>query len=432
MTHLVRRRAVAVGLIAGLLGLAVETVPAAAEPADPDLGPVRTVAAATADKVEVFAGDLTVWEAPPEAVAAALSTAYQNALDHPDDLSVPYQSKGTVVAPYASDSGSALAANATRGLAVTKAVKVTRSLAQLERIKFEAIELGGGIHTAFVDGARNQVIVEVPAASDELRASLAARYGQAVAIHLQSDPGAHPQDDGRANDNGNFEGGSDIRTNVGQCTSGFAFVSGGQHYLTTAGHCTTNSSGNTNATHSPNHTFIGFTHVDNWNNGSGSVIVSGYSDYHGDVAAIKLTPGQTATGYAHNGTYLPTNATSRLPVRNRLSRWLVPGDQYCSSGIYSGERCGWIVLQTNVAVNYGSGKVLRNGFIAQNFNGLCTRNGDSGAPLYARDSTSITLAVGLHSGANSVTAGTSSTPCRAYGTEMMHVWQQVPGDILKA
>jgi hypothetical protein len=32
-------------------------------------------------------------------------------------------------------------------------------------------------------------------------------------------------------------------------------------------------------------------------------------------------------------------------VRNRLSRWLVPGDQYCSSGINSGEQCGWVILQ---------------------------------------------------------------------------------------
>ncbi|MFF5227732.1 hypothetical protein [Dactylosporangium sp. NPDC000521] len=25
----------------------------------------------------------------------------------------------------------------------------------------------------------------------------------------------------------------------------------------------------------------------------------------------------------------------------------------------------------------------------------------------------------------------SSTPCRTYGTEMMHVWTQVPGDIIR-
>jgi V8-like Glu-specific endopeptidase len=440
MAHSVRRRAVAAGLLTALLSLTVEATAASADPGDlavPDLGPVRTVAAATVDKVEVFAGDLTVREVPSEALATALSTAYQNALDHPDDLALPYQSKGTVVAPYARDSAAGLAADAARGLAATRAVKVTRSLAQLERIKFEAVELTGGvfdttrIHTAFIDGARNQVIVEVPAASDELRAALAARYGQAVAIHLQADPQADTQDDGRANDNGNFEGGSDIRTNVGQCTSGFPFVSGSREYMVTAGHCTTNSSGNTNVTHSPNGTFMGYTAVDSWNNGSGTVIVSGYNDYHGDVAAIEVNGNQNATGYVHNGTYLPTNSTSRLPVRNRLNRWLVPGDQYCSSGIFSGEQCGWVVLQTNVAVTYSSGKVLRNGFIAQKFNGLCTRSGDSGAPLYARNSTSITLAVGIHSGGNNITAGSSSTPCRAYGTEMMHVWLQVPGDIIK-
>lgn len=41
--------------------------------------------------------------------------------------------------------------------------------------------------------------------------------------------------------------------------------------------------------------------VDSWNNGTGSIIVGGYSDYHGDVAAIKLVPAQTATVYVHNG-----------------------------------------------------------------------------------------------------------------------------------
>jgi hypothetical protein len=118
-------------------------------------------------------------------------------------------------------------------------------------------------------------------------------------------------------------------------------------------------------------------------------------------------------------------------VRNRLSRWLVPGDQYCSSGINSGEQCGWVILQTNVVHRYSGGQVLRNGFIAQKFNGLCIRPGDSGAPLYARDSTSVTLAVGIQSGANGITAGTPSIPCRSYGTEMMHVWLQVPGDIIR-
>ncbi len=441
MAHSVRRRAVAAALIAGLLGLAVEATPAGADPVDPgdpNVGPLRTVAAATAGKVEVFAGDLsTAIETPSETVAAALSVAYQNALEHPDDLAAPYQSRDTVVAPYARDSGAGLAANATRGLATTRAVKVTRSLAQLERIKFEAIDLTGGpfdtakIHTTFIDAQRNQVIVEAPAATEELRAALAERYGQAVAIHLQVDTGSSLQDDGRANDNGNFEGGSDIRTNVGGCTSGFPFASGSTEYMVTAGHCTTKSAGNSNDAHSPNGTLIGYTAVDSWNNGSGSVIVSGYSDYHGDVAAIQLVPAQNATGYVHNGPALPTNSIARLPVKNRLNRWLVAGDQFCSGGAYTGELCGWQVTLTNVTHRYSTGQTLRNGFIAKKFAGSCNRHGDSGGPLYARNSTSITLAVGIHSGGTAITFGSSSTPCTSYGTEMMHVWLQVPGDIIK-
>ena len=363
----------------------------------------------------------------------ALSAAYDAAQQNPDDLAPPFAEGTKVVAPAATSTGTRMMLTEAAELRVPDR-PVRYSMAALQRIEYAIGDLKGEpfdsahLGAAYLQASRNRVVVDAVTASDELREALAARFGaDAVAVHLAAPVAFTEQDDGRYNDAGNFEGGSRIGASPGvggTCTSGFAWSSSTYgDMMVTAGHCTT--SGGTVA--GPSGASMGTVRVDSWGNSSGSAQINGV--YRGDMSAYEIINGQTSTPYVHNGP-ANTNSTARLPVLGRLARWLVPNDQFCTDGSTTGELCGWQVLRVQTTVTYTSGLVGRNVFTATKNAGSCTKSGDSGGPLYAKNANGIIYAVGVVSGGDeSRTTGTPSKPCLMVGTEMQNIWLGLPGDL---
>jgi hypothetical protein len=440
MSRPLQRRLVAALLPLALIGagLAASAAPASADDTAPGTGPLRVVQAATSDQVEVFAGDLSTTaefgggDTRPD--PAALSAAYDAAEQHPDDLAPPYAEGANVVAPAATAAGAKLLTKAA-DLGVPDS-RARYSIAALQRIEYAIGDLKGEpfdsarIGFAYLQASKNRVVVDAVTASDELRQALATRFGaDAVAVHLAAPMSITEQDDGRYNDAGNFEGGSEIGASpgiAGTCTSGFAWsASGYGDMMVTAGHCTTAGS----TVSGPSGSAIGTVRVDSWGNNSGSAQISG--TYRGDMSVYEIVDGQTSTPYVHNGApNRNTNPTDRLPVLGRLARWLVPNDQFCTDGKTTGELCGWQVLRVQTTVTYSSGLVGRNVFTATKTAGSCTKSGDSGGPLYAKNANGIIYAVGVVSGGDeSRTTGTPSSPCLMVGTEMQNIYYGLPGDL---
>jgi hypothetical protein len=417
-------------------GLAASPAPASADDGTPETGPVRVVQAATADRVEVFAGDLSTTAefggGTTRPDPAVLSAAYDAAQLHPDDLAPPYAEGVKVISPAATEAGSKLLTR-TADLVVPES-PARYSLAALQRIEFAIGDLKGEpfasaqIGAAYLQAGSDRVVVDAVTASDELRQALAAKFGaDAVAVHLAAPAQITQQDDGRYNDAGNFEGGSRIGASpgvAGTCTSGFAWSAATYgDMMVTAGHCTTAGS----TVSGPSGSSIGTVRVDSWGNNSGSAQING--TYRGDMSAYEIVNGQTSTPYVHNGP-AGSSSSARLPVLGRLARWLVPNDQFCTDGSTTGELCGWKVLRVQTTTTYSSGLVARNIFTATKTAGSCTKGGDSGGPLYAKNANGIIYAVGVVSGGDeSRTTGTASKPCLMAGTEMQNIYYGLPGDL---
>jgi hypothetical protein len=128
----------------------------------------------------------------------AYDRAYRFAEAHPSDLGYPWDDRGnfTLVLSVVTPAGGLLAEQWSRlGWEVPIRVRVvTRSFAELERIKDDAIEIArtrlrGSEEIRFTtgDGERNRVIIGVQRLTDEVAAAIVARYGtEAVAVLVDS------------------------------------------------------------------------------------------------------------------------------------------------------------------------------------------------------------------------------------------------------
>ncbi len=415
----------------GAVAVAVTAPTAQAAPLSP--AGIRVLQAATADRAEVFSGDLlsdvTVlpldqWDGPlDQALTAAERLAQQN----PYDFAPAYLSGQKVSAVALSAKGASLLNGQAwaKDAAAPQSLKAPYSLGQLQDVMHEVIGLdttalpgSQDMYASFVQPQHNRVVIQVRTYTDELLATLAKRYGaDKVAVHVDPDADAGmPGADGRQNDNTNFEGGSRIYTNVGSCTSGFQWYSASYgNSMVTAGHCTT---GNGYAD-SPDGTRIGSVRFDFWSNGNGSVIPSGQSSYRGDLSMIEVAGGETIAGSIHIG---GINSTTSARVSGLYSRFLRAGDLVCRGGATTGEYCGLRVEWNNGDHRYSDGALLRNGFQTTRSSG-CGAGGDSGGPLYIYNGSTAVWAAGIHSGSN------TSSPCREWGTDIQHAYLSLPGSV---
>ena len=127
----------------------------------------------------------------------AYDRAYRFAEAHPGDLGYPWDDRGnfTLVLSVVTPAGRLLAEQWSRlGWEVPIRIRVvTRSFAELERIKHDAIDItrglpgSGDIRFTTGDSERNRVIIGVQRLSDEVAAAIVARYGtEALAVVVDS------------------------------------------------------------------------------------------------------------------------------------------------------------------------------------------------------------------------------------------------------
>lgn len=396
-------------------------------------GALQVLQALTADRAEVFTGDLLsdVSTIPADQAGGALdqslAAAEELARQNPYDFAPAFLSGQTVSAQAVTAKGSGLikAQPWAAGLATAQSAKAPVSLGVLQDIMHDVIALDANtlpgsqdMFSSFVQAQRNRVVIQVRTYTDELRTTLAKRYGaDKVAIHV--DPAADAGTtnvDGRQNDNTNFEGGSRIYTNVGGCTSGFQWYSASYgNSMVTAGHCTTGNGW----VESPDGSKIGDVRFDFWANASGSVIPSGQSSYRGDISMTEVVSGETIAGSIHIG---GSSSTSSARVSGLFSRYLRAGDLICRGGATTGEYCGFRVEWNNGDHRYSDGTLLRNGMQTTR-SSACGSGGDSGGPLYIYNGSTAVYAAGIHSGSN------TSSPCKEWGTDLQHAYYSLPGSV---
>jgi hypothetical protein len=317
------------------------------------------------------------------------------------------------------------------GTMVSPQVEIVKySWGQLEAIMDDFATLTAGtmpdldkIVSLGIHPERDQIIVEVIAATDELRTALAARYGSdAIAIWVVDDPGpVGPAAETRQWDSstGGFYGGAKIYANQ-TCTTGFSWRYSGYQAMLTAGHCTLPYYFvNTPAER------LGTVYYDNYVTGTGTVLLSG--QYWGDISLIRVVSGKASAGRIFVGG--PTSGWVRL-VAGMWSRRAYVNDMFCTGGQLTGELCGWKVTATRKETVYkDTGERVRYVVVGQK-QGTCLRKGDSGGPVYTVNSAGKVVAKGLISGGGgggSDNWGGAFDPCYVFFTDIWDAYYGLPG-----
>lgn len=375
----------------------------------------------------------------PEDVAMALSVAQDFTAAHADDLADPWvdPADGALMLGAATSSGRSLAADLANDVATAtvrvRIADVARSHATLRAVMDEVIGLtdadvvgASSIYASYVDAEGNRVVVETGAAPSAFVAGLAARYG-AGTVGVRVVPGADGGLPalGRNADSTPFWGGANINAPAGGCTSGFPWQPTSTTYgMVTAGHCA--PTGGSVSTPASSMGSVASGSRESWTSGTGTVYMTSQSTYRGDVALVGITTGSSGTSMYVGG----VNSTSYKPITGMWSRRAQGGDDYCTGGAYSGERCDWDVNWTLGNWKYSTGETARN-VSAGSKGGHCIRGGDSGGPVYTATSTSVT-AKGIISGAvgyggSDWYAGTFDSDCRNVFTDIWDVYYGFPG-----
>lgn len=286
------------------------------------------------------------------------------------------------------------------------------------------------------DTDQNRLVLTVASPSDRLFAAIASAFGTS-AIAVRVDAKTWSADVGiRKLDRSPFWGGADIDARNQRdevqfyCSTGFpwrlSMTLAGTHVthgMLTAGHCTLNPA--PTYYHSTLGVYEGRV-LPGWSTfqrGVGTVKMTGQSTYMGDAALMLVTPVDTnIQNRVYSG---PTDSGVSHKV-TAISR----GEMYlhqkgvCTSGVTTGEQCGYTVISVHNTVNADEG-VTRNVAILQKKTG-CSRPGDSGGPVYTVvDGNAI--AQGILDGHESGIG--SPTNCHTYVTDIHTFIRAFPGTI---
>ncbi|WP_433516895.1 trypsin-like serine protease [Nonomuraea sp. CA-143628] len=175
--------------------------------------------------------------------------------------------------------------------------------------------------------------------------------------------------------------------------------------------------------------------------GVGSVRPPGYTWALGDISVIKAASPRLHTASIFGG---DKNSSSVRPVLGRHSRGPVPGDQYCTGGITTGEICGWVVDAAYDPDDFrttnekGQVEVIRLA-IKGSKTGNCTQGGDSGGPVYTIRNLKVNgkwkgyaYARGIHfGGTKNKATGSFLNPCNEWFTEINDIKLNIGSDIKK-
>lgn len=348
------------------------------------------------------------------------------------------RASGTVVLDVVNARGRAVAAGLTfrNARPDTKHAErtVTFSRGRLERIKNEASSLAQmgvpGADAIFMtepDAQQNRIVITVKRRDGALFAELARRYGtEAIAVRVDSSGSGLPGS--RNNDTSPFYGSAYYEdSNGGSCTTGFAWISGSDDMMITAGHCVYD--GPNTWTPAQDMGYVNASSEESWNPGTGTVLMTGQTTYRGDIGLIRMYSDRSSYHKIYRGIG-PTTTTTGVVGAMAGGRATV-GQSLCHGG-YNGDVCGWVVKSTGVNYTYGDGSVLRTAVRAEK-KGWCFKPGDSGAPVYfIRSSDGKVVAQGIASGdtrfgGSDYYAGAFDASCRLIFTDIWDAWYGFPG-----
>ncbi|MEW1721446.1 DNRLRE domain-containing protein [Streptomyces sp. NPDC093109] len=292
--------------------------------------------------------------------------------------------------------------------------------------------------TSHVDAEHNRVIVTGSTADSSLADSLGDRYGSdAVAIRVSPEIENLDATAGRKSDSTPYKGGAIFApTNkfgeqVGFCTTGFSWTYKGAPYMLTAGHCTTLNAYFNNYNSGLT---VGKVVIDNWNNSTGSVKLSGQKYWSGDLSLMEVYSNKYSVSAK-----IFKGGTSSKSTRRVDGRWTTrskKGQKLCTGGARSGEVCGWKVTETKANVKYDK-TVAKNVTVATKTSGKCVISGDSGGPVYTVKKNGRAQAKGIISGAGCVNLlGYKDCDgwfdkCRVIFTDIALAETALPGGVMK-
>jgi hypothetical protein len=194
----------------------------------------------------------------------------------------------------------------------------------------------------------------VPARARQLLPTLAS------AVPLDITAAERPRLTSRYADTPPFWGGAwMVRTGGGACTTGFGVtgLNGASTYILTANHCghgEWRSGGNTY--------FIG------------NSVTTAVDRPHDS----QLLLGNPAGARIYTGEYLGSTNQGSAPVKGAVPS--ASGGSVCTSGAYSGERCGLTVIATGLTINVTGYGQMTHMSAADHPNASAVGNGDSGGP----------------------------------------------------
>ena len=400
----------------------------------PIVGPPTAVTVSDSG-VLVLRGPEAVPDPMPEAAAQLIFDLGELSRAHPDDIAYPWldRGSGTVVLDVTTAAGQQLgrdvqptAATAAAGPVRTRPARFSRTA--LERIKDEAIDLtsattpdGEFIYRTFVDRENNRVVIVVSKATDALVAALGKRYGT-DAIVVRELPIAGLRNTGRDNDTSPFWGGARITTPRMTCSDGIPWQSGSSYMMLTAGHCIPSGG----AVYTPAVYLGGVSNAseESYNVGVGTVLMTGETEYRGDIALIRIANGSSAVGRIYRGG--PGSGSSAL-VANRLTRRSDVGDKFCVSGYRTGETCNYTVQGNQQNVRVGN-ETVRNVVKSYLRGGACPNDGDSGGAIYLVNSDGRLTVRGVMNGFVYDFLGA----CGPWFTDVYDAYRSMPGDIITA
>ena len=415
------------------------------------------------------AGEVTVIDELPRVpsdLADTYAAAFAVAQNQPDDFGHPAVEDGTVVLPAVSSSAQALskadrkaAAKQLReyaktlrkdgtvaydpsidvtsliALSVSPGKRSARQLGELNNAIFGARNdpslKGGGIRATGIDH-NGRVVVTMTKLTPGLASSLVKKYG-ARDIVIQVDPGFQASlTYSRDKDTPYYAGGAAISVPAGGCSDAFAWSSGYDYMMLTAGHCAPNGG----TVYAPGGVRMGTvtsSSEESWNAGVGTVAMNGSTALRGDIALIRLDSGVKSTNMMYRGG--PTSSTLSRVVEmwNRAPQ---DGDQFCTGGWKSGEICGWTVDQTDAKVDYYDEHGVFEGTLLGGTRGY--RNsasgiigGDSGGSVFTVRPDGTIAARGVISGQQTRSGpGCSGPLTRVYFTDILQAFYGLPGSLV--
>ncbi len=409
------------------------------------VGVISQAGFGSADSVSAETGQVEVragYDNDLKDASTKAATAESLSSTHPEDLGAPFLNEaGEVVLPVATPRGARLAQQWSRDTGVPAATPHIGSSETQGAVLDEGVDLatrltesgvGGDSIFVTVDGSEAKPVLLVdPSRVASVEDNLKHISADAIVAANPAGEGEYHQQS-RQNDSSPFYGGAKVwlwlENGSATCTGGFTWKGpSGNPWLLTAGHCS-----QYNANWNPRVVFTGdgttqigqsSNQYTTWDNGTGTVPTPGRGSLDGDLALLNLKNGLNVSSRIWIG---GANSTSSLPVSGVGSAAV--GQKLCFSGAVTGESCAFTVTAIGAQVTYPKGTV-RPAVQSISFAAHCSANGDSGAPVYLKGSSSVT-AIGILSGGGgggSDNYGGALDPCSMVFTNIQQAYEAFDG-----